>query len=247
MIEDPDPQREKLFWDARKLPDMMLHYAVWLDAMGARQAMAQSLVRSSNHIGRLHVCILKHINKELRIIPFMDGAYIVTTHQEALFDFLRNTFEDLAYNFICARKPEYRFLPRCGLAYGNLIHGVDIPTSVNLILGARSHTWYRESVLFGIPMVQAYQTEAQAAPFGIAVHESARDFAPERHRPISSFWWRWYDNMNIPYFDDFRTCLAEHFQWCEDNHFGLNYPMDRLRVHREMTHEYFDIGRHNVA
>jgi hypothetical protein len=225
---------------------MLLHYVVWLDVMGARQAMAQSLVRSSNHIGRLHVCILKHINRDLCIVPFMDGAYIVSNHQEALFAFLHNVFEDLAYNFVCARRPEYRFLPRCGIAYGNLIHGVDIPTSVNIILGAKSHTWYRESVLFGIPMVQAYQTEAQAAPFGVAVHESSRDFAPEGHRPISCLWWHWYENMTIHYFDVFRRCLADHFQWCAENHFGLNYPLDRVHAHRDMAHEYFDIARHAV-
>ena len=153
-IEEQLPQQaearhDPLFFNAAKLPATSPYYVVWLDMMGATQAMAQSLFRSTNFIGRLHVAILKHINFQMQVMPFMDGAYIVTHSQSVLFAFLQGVFKELATSFLAA-KPEHRFLSRCGVAYGNVICGRDIPTSVSIILGSRTHTWYREGILFGM-------------------------------------------------------------------------------------------------
>jgi hypothetical protein len=45
----------------------------------------------------------------------------------------------------------------------------------------------RQALLIGMPMIHAYQTERQAPPFGIFVHESARSFAPGNEVPLSAF------------------------------------------------------------
>jgi hypothetical protein len=235
-------ERRKIFLDPRQLPQPREEYVCWLDVMGARTTMARSLFKSTNNIGRLHIAILmnRNRNRELQTSPFMDGAYIRSQNQAPMLEFLWGVFEDLAFEFLKAREHRHRFMPRCGLSFGSIIQGVNIPTSVSKILGARSNTVYREGIYFGYPMVQAYMAESSAPPFGVSIDESARSFAPHQHRPLSGSWWRWQRYRPVEFIDDFMIKLRSYFDWCEMHTYSTGYPSERIRVHRAMAEEYFD-------
>ena len=236
-----EQQRKRIYFNPDKLPPPKQGYVAWLDVMGSRAAMSQSLARSAHHIGRLHVAILMKRHRGLETTPFMDGAYIRTESQSGMLDFLWAVFEELAYDFLTAREHRHRFLPRCGLAFGSIVDGVSIPTTVSIILGAYSNSVYREGIYFGYPMVQAYNAENAASPFGVGIDGSARSFAPQGERPLSGLWWRWHLYRRPDYFEDFKSVLRDYLKWCESHAFSLDYSLDRIQAHRRMLFEYFEI------
>lgn len=229
----------QLYFDASKLPPTKAQFVCWLDVMGAREAMAQSLHRSANFIEKLHAAVLRHPKQSVRIYPIMDGAYITSESQDDLLGFLGAVFTDLAYSFATTEEPLHRFLARAAIAFGPVIHGVDVPEEASRELyGNQRH---RESLLFGIPMIQAYQGEHHAPPFGVFLHESVRSFAPTRDRPLSGLWWRWHTYYPPGFLDKFRAQLREHYEWCLRSTYSLGYAEDRVRVHKKMAYEYFEI------
>jgi hypothetical protein len=233
--------RKRIFFNPESLPASYPAYVAWLDVMGSKSAMSQSLMRSAQYIGRLHVAILMNRKKSgLFTSPFMDGAYVRSDYQRTMLDFLWGVFEELAYDFLTAREHRHRFMPRCGLSFGHIIQGTDISTHVSIILGAFTNVVYREGIYLGFPMVQAYASESQAAPFGIAIHESARSFSHDVERPLAGLWWRWHLYRKPDYMDDFVKMLFSYFDWCQNHTHTLGYAKDRILAHRQMASEYFD-------
>jgi hypothetical protein len=243
VAQQPARERRRVYINTNHLPYPTETYVAWLDVMGSRSTMATSLLKSSNNIGRLHIAILMNRNWDLQTSPFMDGAYIRSPGQAPMLDFLWGVFEEMAYDFLNAREHRHRFMPRCGLAFGGIIEGVQIPTTVSKILGARVNSVYREGIYFGYPMVQAFRSEGDAPPFGIAINESARGFAPYRERPLSGVWWRWHIYRPVDFLRDFVSKLMDYFDWCEAHSNSLGYPIDRIRAHRAMAAEYFDTSK----
>jgi hypothetical protein len=238
------PKRKRIYFNPDRLPPSYPAYVAWLDVMGSRAAMSQSLFRSSQYIGRLHVAILMHRKKPgLQTSPFMDGAYVRAEYQRNMLEFLWGVFEELAHDFLTSREHRHRFMPRCGLSFGHIIQGINIPTDVSIILGAYSNSVYREGIYLGYPMVQAHGSEALAAPFGVAIHESARSFSQDGDRPLSGLWWRWHTYRRPDYLDDFIKMLMSYFDWCDTHTHSLDYPKERIAAHRAMAYEYFDIDQ----
>ena len=241
-VRDPS---KRIYLNSNKIPYLVPRYVAWLDVMGSRSTMQRSLHASINNVGRLHVAILMHRKQPgLTVSPFMDGAYIRTRGKPSMLDFLHFTFEELAHDFVTQEWHEQRFLSRCGLSFGNVLEGTEIPTSVNFIIGAKSNTDYRTGVIFGYPMVEAFQSEATAPPFGIAIHASARSFAKENSKPLSGFWWKWFKYRDVvpEYFDEFKSTLIDYFKWCERRTHTLMYAKDRVFAHRAMAEEYFELS-----
>jgi len=52
---------------------------------------------------------------------------------------------------------------------------------------------YREGILLGITLTQAFDVARSAAPFGIALHESAKAFAPAEDEVLSGTHSKWCD------------------------------------------------------
>jgi hypothetical protein len=231
---------QRLYFDTKELPNANMRYVAWLDLMGSKSAMQRSLHISANNIGRLHLAILMHRKKpRLTVSPFMDGAYVRTENKSSMTEFLNHTFEELAHDFVTADCHEHRYLPRCGLSFGPIIEGADFRTKLSKILGAYSNSDYRQGILFGYPMVDAFSTEHDAPPFGIAIHSSAREFSAGNAMPFSGVWWRWFDQHRPEYLDEFKKTLFDYFDWMQTRCYQLLYPKDRIKVHREMAEEYF--------
>jgi hypothetical protein len=243
------------YFDARSLPDPRYEYVAWIDLMGSASGLTRSLPTVANHIFKLHDAALDERERDealfekLRLYPVMDGLYAVTEKMEDLQYFLRCVFRRMAVDFLKANQPHKRALVRSGYAFGPVIHGSSIGDSGSIQL--RNNPEYARRILLGGAMVQAYQMERAAPPFGVAVHETARTFTnSETSRPFTGKWFRWWqrreqvDAIAVP---ALLKAINTHFDWCSNHSDELDYPTDRLAEHRKMTAQYFDFAGHPLA
>jgi hypothetical protein len=233
-------RRTRLFFNAAELPVPTEHYVGWIDAMGTRASMATSLRTTANFMFKLHIAAYQAPRERVHIYPVMDGFYAAAAGKGDMLRFLRHVFAALADEFNATEENRFRFLVRGGLAFGPSIHGADVPLAAcAAIQDARG---YREAILLGMPMVQAHQAEAEAPPFGLAVHESARAFAPGGEEPLHDRWWRWdeYGDESVRLaWGALESNLKSYFDWCAQRSVRIAYPIDRVNAHRTMAAQYF--------
>lgn len=234
-VSEAHSHEDPLSFDESQLPKPEPHYVMWIDIMGSAKAMSHSLPASSNHIGRLHAAIIRNKLPGVQTYPVMDGAYITSTAQKEILKMLKGVFTDCAQYFLDTAEPRHRFLVRAGLAFGPVVHGGTINEKVCITIANDSS--YSASLLFGIPIVQAYRSEGSAPPFGLSLDESARAFAPPRTKPLKGLWYEWWKNGGPPI--GFKEALLGHLDWCKSHHLGIEYPIDRLNIHRQMVEQYF--------
>jgi hypothetical protein len=173
-------------------------YVGWLDIMGAGYLMSISLERTANVIARLHMAAeLARTQTGLQgaILPVNHGMFVFSDGKGAITELLQNVMVILAARFLQTKHQQDRFLVRGGIAYGPVINGDQLKNGIGStkVGGTNIMT----NVFFGSPVIQAYETERRAPPFGIAVHESARAFAESGSRPFQTsiwLWWRVNDN-----------------------------------------------------
>jgi len=246
MPPQPFPPRPR--FNTTELPISPNQYVGWIDAMGIQAAIGRSMDIASNFIFKLHIAVLEsldvlqdHEKRSISLYPVMDGIYFVTNDQRALFRFLRGIFGGLAREFVETTEMKHRFLIRGALACGPVVHGSQLPESASDVL--HNHPGYRESILVGLPMIQAYLTERLAPPFSLYVHESARAFAPEASRPIRATWWRWFTTPSDERWPDLaprlRDALRDYFAWCEARATEIGYDLDSIKKHSLLATQYF--------
>jgi hypothetical protein len=199
--------------------------------------MSRSLSATANFIFKLHAAALKARRTNVQLYPVMDGFYAASADQSSMLDFLREVLTLLAKEFNHQKRPEHRFAVRGGLAFGPVVHGRSVPQKASPSLA--SSPMYRDSILLGMAMVQAHQCEASAPPFGVAVHESARTFAPSGQTAMHNSWWRWSNGSNSPVWKQLEKELPAHLAWCADRAIPLGYPAERIAAHKEMVRQYF--------
>ncbi|NOZ23991.1 MAG: hypothetical protein GXP25_23180 [Planctomycetes bacterium] len=233
----PAQQDEGLFFDAGRLPPPENAYVAWLDMMGTRAIMSRSLPITANFIFKLHTAVLEAPHADMRLYPVMDGVYIVATRQGALREFLCNVFARVADTFVSTRDIHHRFVIKCAIAYGPVLHGQSVPPEANFTLD--NNQAYRDSILLGMPMIQAFLGESNAPPYGVYVHESARAFSPEEESPFRHVWWKWFLPASRALAQQLASELELYFEWCRQRWRPLEYPEERIRVHREMGCQYF--------
>lgn len=94
-----------------------------------------------------------------------------------------------------------------------------------------------------MPMVQAYAAQAEAPPFGLCVHESARALAPAGDEPLHDRRWRWDEFGNEAVrrsWTALQANLKSYFDWSSaERSLRIGYPLDRINVHRTMVGQYF--------
>ena len=163
----PQPLPARPIFNAAGLPISSSQYVGWIDTMGIQSAMGRSMDIAANSIFKLHIAVLEsldalpeHQRDNISLYPVMDGVYFVTNDQPALFRFLRRLFGCLAREFIETAEMRHRFLVRGALACGPVVHGFQLPEGASSVL--HDHGKYRDSILVGLPMIQAYLTERLA-------------------------------------------------------------------------------------
>ena len=226
-----------LYFNAAHLPGPTNEYVAWIDVMGTQAAMSRSLSGTANFIFKLHTAALQSPHATLSLYPVMDGLYAASPNQQEMLEFLRSIFQSVAEEFNQATEPLHRFIIRAALAFGPCVHGRNVTQQSSQVLSANAA--YRDSVLLGLPMVQAHVGESSAPPFGVFVHESARTFAPAGQSPLHHTWWRWSSQANQQSWTTLAKILPEHLNWCETHALPIGYAAERILVHKEMVKQYF--------
>lgn len=202
--------------------------------------MSYSLAKSVNYICKLHTAALEAAPNSgvLSIYPMLDGMYVSSPSQQPLLDFLAAVFHRAAENFVAEEEHYHRFLIKAAVAYGQLAHGKNIPAAAGAIF--EKHTGHRDSLLFGMPIIQAFQSEKFAPPFGIYIHESARSFSPKDEKPFPYIWWRWFKPTESELVGAMKKTLTEYFTFCQKHSRSMNYSPERIEEHYNSAKEYFD-------
>lgn len=235
MMEDIDVPH--VYTDADQLSAITEEYVCWLDLMGVRGTMSRSLETSSIDILNLHVAIDDELDRDaITHYPIMDGVYATSDDKQEMLEFLSGVFGKLAKDNIENRDTEYTYIPRASLSYGPILHGKNLTDGVNEDFMTNSD--YAESLLLGLPMIQAVQNEPNAPPFGIYIDQSARAFAPDGDDPIERTWHEWFRYIDDDITDLLYQNLGEYYDWCSSNSHLLEYEKESIKKHREMAEQY---------
>jgi hypothetical protein len=234
-----------LYFNSNDLREPTCEYVAWADIMGMGPAMGRSLHISANFVFKLHIAALQSSTESVRIYPVMDGFYAVSPEQKPILEFLTAVFDRCAEEFLTtsAQRPLHRFIVRAALAHGFVIRGEEVPDKAsnnekggdNILA---TNPGYRNSLLLGLPVVQAHEYEREAPPFGIYVHESARSHAPATSVPLHFVWWHWGNKSN-PNWSKLLAALKKHYAWCRKVARSIEYKEDRINDHQKMAEEYF--------
>ena len=197
--------------------------------------MSQSLERASNYIIRLHAAVLQSRHANQRLYPMLDGMYITSASQSEMLDLLRRSFQILAHEFANAREEHHRFMPKASLAFGPVVHGSTFNPNVSPELAANPPI--RDSLLLGLPVIEAHQGERKAPPFGVYVDISARMFSPPDTIALPHVWWKWF-NMAHALPINFAQKVTDFYKWCGENQHTQQYEPARIEEHKAMALEY---------
>lgn len=234
------PCRKTIYFNGKKLPHPQLKYVCWLDVMGTKNIMSESVQKSANFIFKLHIALLESKKglDNIFLYPLMDGAYILSSSREEITDFLAKTLSILAVNFSEEQENRHRFLVRGALAFGPVYEGKFIDNSANYIFSEFES--YKNSLILGMPITQAFTDEKKAPPFGIYICESARAFAPQGKDVFKCRWFKWqYQNGLNKGFDCNKLVAAgkEYFEYVKENKLEMEY--DKFDEHQSLFTECF--------
>lgn len=231
------------YFDAKILPTPKKSYVCFMDIMGMQNKMKSSLPQSSNYIFKLHATILKFWRssayQSISVYPIMDGAYIVSSKKSDILSLLTNIYKSLCTNLL--KEPEYKhwYLVRAAIAFGEIIHGRDVPYSASYEYSSR--VGYKEQLLIGPAMIDACKGESKAAPMGIYVTDSATN----KYQGVDSDW-KWFEHQSVKVkpelIAEFKDKLQEYYNvWLKDHEAATGYDKSRRDSHFQMAVQYFDI------
>jgi hypothetical protein len=248
-------QRERLHFDSRGLKAARNEYVAWIDLMGAGHIMSVSVARSANYLARLHMAVdvaAMHAPAPVSLNPINDGVFVTTPSKAAIMSVVREVLYTLGAYFISTGPPPDKCLLRAAIAFGPVYHGSDLAAGLS---GAK-RTKHRDTfthVQFGPPIIQAYKAESDAPPYGVAIHESARAFAPEGEFPFRQTHWLWWTTLTelprpegMVSLPDLARCLSvdllEHFAWMERTAMFQGLPREKIKEWAERVTQYFSVG-----
>lgn len=215
-------------------------YVIWIDIMGARGKLLRSVRTAAIPIMKLHVAALTAVEKNnrtpLELFPMIDGIYVVSEEVTPVKFFFSDVFRSMAAEFLAIELWE-RSVVRAAVAYGPVILGRESKAGAEIL----KKSTYSDSMLIGMPLVQAFLSETNAPPFGIYVHESARAFAPPNSKPFSQILWRWWlsDDDAGKVAAALPKELNAYYDYCSDFPTTSGYALDRIESHRKLAREYF--------
>jgi Spy/CpxP family protein refolding chaperone len=214
-------------------------YVLWVDIMGSQGKMLRNVETASIPLMKLHVAALKAKKKtigDIDLFPVIDGIYVVSEYFSAIVFFISDVFRSMGAEFLVLKNWE-RSVIRGAVAYGPVIVGAECKEGAAIL----KESDYANSILLGMPLVQAYTAEKGTPPFGVSVHESVRAFGRLGKKHITVSLWRWWsknpENMKIA--SALLLSLHSYYEWCRKNPTASGYPPERIDAHRAIADEYF--------
>ena len=205
-----------------------LEYVCWIDIMGTKNIMSISLAKAANFILKFHASINNIKEKEVKCYPLMDGVFITCKELETLKKVINNIYTNIANIFSKETKFEHKFIIRGALAYGEIINGCDI--SDKACQAFNENTNYRDSLLLGMPMVQAFGFESFAPPFGMYIHESAR-----KYEGLQGCYYKWQEEEAM---QQLKKKTINYFEECQKRIHYLDMKEEKLKFYKELIEEY---------
>ena len=253
VYEYAKTQRELLKFSSENIAPAAPVYVAWLDLMGAGHIMSVSVQKSANFLVRLHMAVERSAQEHKFTgtrLPINDGIYLVSESKIEIISMVQSVMVMMASLFIATKAPHDRCLVRGAIAFGPVYRGQDLVGGMSKKM--QQSPAFLENVLFGPPIIQAYKAEGTAPPYGIAIHESARNFSPEEDPPFKMTHWLWWQrhDENAPGngrgYGDVKAVLgsqlAGHFEWMEKTLIFHGVPMEKVKSWKTLCDQYFSAG-----
>lgn len=227
-------------------------YVFLIDIMGTKNCMMESFERSANFILRLHSCVIDVVRRlctdsrnhgKIRYYPIMDGIYLTSPDLSLMTEAVRKVFTNLAYVMTKQKNPMHQFLVRGVIAYGDICHGHNVSDKV--CSGLAGMYSYKNNLLMGLPMIQAYSSESSAAPFGVFIHESARLVNGLQGSKFR--WWSRKDTSADGLIPALASSINSYFDWCQDNYLSINMDLTKISRYRNLVSQYFSTARSTLS
>lgn len=237
-----------VYFNNKKLPTPKREYVAFVDIMGTQARMNKSVKECATYIFKLHSAIIsswrEKAYKNVFVYPVMDGAYITSSSKEAMENILLRIFRSLYEEMKNSDDIDHMYLVRCAVAYGEVIHGHTVPYDASKAF--ELNLGYKDNILLGKAMIDAYRSECLAAPFGIYIHESALKHGDDRRYGCFSEGWKWYTSDNLKLEDELASNLMSkmntYFDSMKDVQNPLHYPDEKVELHRNLMLTYFARG-----
>lgn len=234
-------------WFDPKSQALKRRYVLWIDVMGARSTMRLTADGAGNSVIKLHDAIVRSCataepKGAVNLYPMNDGCFLLVEEKSDLTYLARAVLWRMALHSIFAREPEHRVLVRAGLAYGSVVEAIDLRESCSNSLAERPD--YLRSIVVGAPLVHAVETEQVAPPMGVAIHDSARMFAPDATQPFRGAFLRWFvRDGDVGKYEltarAMRLVIEQHYAWLAQRPDEYFYDSGRQTKHLALARQYF--------
>lgn len=222
------------------------HYVCWLDVMGMQKTMSSSLEKAMNFVLKFHNCIVEAVgavNQSSVVVynyPIMDGVYLASSNSTELGNVVADIYNRTAAIFLQEPCLARCFVIRGALAKGKILHGDTLqkrrPT-LKFNCAALSGSAVMQQLMVGMPMIQAYVSERNAPPFGVYIHESAREYG--KLQGCYYEWWRHVISGGMVDLVHLKQKLDDYFAFCATKKYQLEMEETKIRRYRELVQEYF--------
>lgn len=247
--------RDKLYYTSEKLGEPKYLYVAWIDLMGAGHMMGTSVHKTANFLSRLHMAVeiaVRESGHEIELLPINDGIFILSDSKKNIIRIVQHTVVLRAGHFVSTPRMQDRCLIRGAIAFGPVYDGKQMRQGMDLKYFEKCPD-FLDRVLFGPPIYQAYSAERLAPPYGIALHESARAFAPAKESPFRLTHWLWWINNtsdepipNIPPLRSLKDVLSKEldkqYSWLLKTLLFHELNAEKVKSWKEISTQYFSDG-----
>lgn len=240
-----------LYFNSNYLGDPRDEFVAWVDVMGIQNRMVHSIQSTANFVYKTHVAVLealKVVDQQVTVYPVMDGFYASVADVDCLKKFLIAVFTEIAKELLNIKESEiyFAFVIRGGIAFGPVYHGRNLKREACFILDDNSS--YRNMIMLGEPMINAYLIEKDAPPYGLAIHGSVQNSTEVKIdlvRVSGKTWWPWYKGVTEIMPDQMEGQLMHYFNWCHIEFTGQKYKQKYSKAkrdeHKSLSKRFFSM------
>lgn len=195
--------------------------------------MSESFQKAANFILKFHSCVIDAIDQATAVTfyPLMDGVFITSPNSKVIRKVIDTIFSKVAEIFLSEEKNGYRFIIKGSLSYGDIAHGANIDEKVCEKLFKKVN--YKQALMCGMPMIQAFMSEHTAPPFGVYIHESARTPTDLQGKYYN---WSPQNGVNKKHL---KEKLLSYFHWCTFYSRYLELDKAKIDLYVKLTNEFF--------
>lgn len=236
-----------LYFNSKLLGSPRRSFVIWVDCMGTQCFISRSIDISANVVMKFQTAVAWACSSfdDVCVYPVMDGAYITSESFSSLKKAIGLMMGALFRSFIKTEEQEHRYLVRGAIAYGDVFHGADI--SKDAFDRKVCDDIGKRSIMLGLPMIQAYQCERCAPPFGISIHESCKLSDCAHSFPVE--WYDWTEALGNDDFKLFRRVVDDYFEFYRNQTFYSGYSEEKINDHKQRFEQYMKMceSRRNNA